>query len=128
VNSYRFEEPPRRRSRVLFGILIFLLAGAILLSFGVWRGWKAFVRFGVSSDLSDYQQIVTASKLEPQTKQRIVGKIDLIRERARDHSIGFFRWLSYDDSFKAILDDRVITTEESVVLERELSRLEKEFE
>jgi hypothetical protein len=125
MNGYGSEKPRRKTLKVVLIVLVFAVA---LAGVGVVRGWRAFVRFGVSGDLTKYQASISASDLDPQTKRRLAGRIDLIRESARDKSIGFFRWLSYDESFKAIFADQRVTPEEALILERELSRLEREFE
>jgi len=125
VNGYGSERPRRKTLKVVLMVLLFVFA---LAGVGVWRGWKAFVRFGVAGDLTKYQAAVNQSDLDPLVKRRLADRIDLIRERARDGSIGFFRWLSYDESFKAIFEDKRVTPDEALILERELQRLEKEFE
>lgn len=125
MDGYGSERPRRKRLKVVLMVLAFVVA---LAGVGAWRGWQAFVRFGVSGDLTKYQAAVGQSDLDPPVKRRLVDRFDILRERARDKSIGFFRWLSYDESFKTIFEDKRVTPDEAVVLERELYRLEKEFE
>lgn len=128
MNDYGSEQSSGKATKVIGIVLLVLLLVIGGLGYGGWRSWKAFVRFGVSSDLTDYQAVISASNLDVQTKRRLTERIDLIRERARDKDIGFFRWLGYDESFKAIVDDRVVTDDEAAILDRELTRLEKEFQ
>lgn len=132
MNGYTNGNASERSSRKAFKVIAIVLLIVVfvggLVGYGAWRGWQAFVRFGMANDLSDYQKVISDSELDAQVKRRLVGRVDLIRERARDKYIGFFRWLSYDESFKAIFGDRRITNDEVLLLERELYRLEKEFE
>lgn len=125
MNEYPPKRPRQKTLKIVLVVIIFLLAlGAGVL----WRGWQSFVRFGVASDLSQYQATVSQSDLDPEVKRRLVGRIDLVRERARDKYIGFWRWLSYEQSFRTIFEDKRVSPDEVLVLERELYRLEKEFE
>ncbi len=128
MNEYTSDRSARKVFKVVGVLVVVLVLIGGLGGYGAWRGWQAFVRFGMVNDLSDYQKVISASELDPQVKRRLVGRVDLVRERARDKYIGFFRWLSYDESFKAILGDRVVTNDEVLLLERELQRLEREFE
>ncbi len=125
MNGYESERPQRKTLKIVLAIVacVILLAGV-----GVWRGWQAFVRFGMVNDLTEYQTTVSQSDLDPEVKRRLVGRLDLIRERARDKYIGFWRWLSYDESLKTIFADKRVAPDEVLILERELYRLEKEFE
>ena len=125
MNGYGSEGPRRKRWKVVLAVLLFVLA---LAGVGMWRGWQAFVRFGVVNDLTKYQTTVSQSDLHPEVRRRLVGRLDLIRERARDKYIGFWRWLSYDESLKTIFEDKRVSPDEVLILERELYRLEKEFE
>jgi len=125
MNGYGAERPPRKTLRKVIVVLLIILALGVG---GIWRGWKAFVRFGVAGDLSKYHAAVNESDLDPLIKRRLSDRLDTLRGRARDQSIGFFRWISYDESFKTIFADKRVTPDEALVLERELQRLEKEFE
>lgn len=125
VNGYGDERPRRKTLKIVLAVLLFVFAlGAV----GLWRGWQAFVRFGVASDLTKYQTTVGRSDLDPEVKRRLIGRLDLLRERARDKYIGFWRWLSYEGSLRTIFEDERVTPDEVLILERELYRLEKEFE
>jgi len=117
-----------KTSVVVGVVLLVVLVGGGLLMWGAARGWKAFVSSGMVSDLSEYQATINASSLEPRAKGRLLQQIDIVRERAREKPIGFWRWIGYTESFRAVLDDKVITADEAAILERELSRLEREFE
>jgi hypothetical protein len=128
VNEYTSDRSSGKALKVVGVVLLVIVLVGVLLGYGAVRGWEAFVRFGVASDLSEYQTVITASSLGGQTKSRLVERIDLIRERARDKPISFFRWLSYDESFRAVLGDRTVTADEVLLLERELARLEREFD
>ena len=125
MNGYGAEKPRRKTWKI---VLVVLACVVLLAGVGVWRGWQGFVRFGVVNDLTEYQTTVGRSDLDPEVKRRLVGRLDLIRERARDKYIGFWRWLSYDESLKTIFEDKRVTPDEVLILERELYRLEREFE
>ena len=125
MNGYGTEKPRRKTLKIVLAVLACVV---LLGSVGLWRGWQAFVRFGMVNDLTKYQTTVSQSDLDPEVKRRLVGRLDLIRERARDKYIGFWRWLSYVESLKTIFEDKRVAPDEVLILERELYRLEKEFE
>jgi len=90
-------------------------------------GWKPFVRYGITTDLTEYHSLVSASDLEAEPKARILDRIEALREQARHRTISFFRWIDYDESIRDIIEDKRIPPDELALLERELDRVEKEF-
>ena len=122
------EERPKRRF-FIYGCTILAIFGiAIGLTFGA-RGWKAFVAFGISKDLSDYYSKIESNyDIDKATKQNLLERIDRVRARVRQKPIGFFRWMTYSESFDAVLKDGIISPDELRTLDREIDRLEKEIE
>lgn len=119
--------PPRRRNPVLFGCLIAGVVGIVLAFSGCALAWPAFVRFGIASDLSEYHEKIRASNLSEGEREALLKRIETLRERARDSSMSFFRWIDYDTSITSLIDDRVITEDEARTLDRELTNLEREM-
>ena len=84
-----------------------------------------FVAFGISSDISEYIQLVEQSDLDADAKAPLLGRLQALRERARDEKlVGFWKWMDYDESIRALIEDGVITESELPMLESELASLE----
>src|SRR5687768_3522752 len=90
---------------------------------GGFVGWKAFVGFGVGSDLEEYREAVQDSELPDGVKQRLSRRLDTLRDQARKKPPSFFAWLEHDERLDAITADGV-TEDEVPQLERELGKLE----
>ncbi len=104
---------------VFFVFLLIAIAGIIL--FG-----DAFVRYGISSDLTEYHQIIKAVEFDPTQKQFVLERIERVREKTRSGKHpGFWVWLDYDESIRNLIDDRNITEQEVEELIRELESLDK---
>ena len=85
---------------------------------------ESFVRWGVESDLTDYQNAVTASDLDPAVKARLTKRIDAIRTRHRAKPITFGDWVNYSDRLDELTDDGKVTPEEVEEMEQGLQRME----
>jgi hypothetical protein len=72
--------------------------------------------------------MVDSSDLESEPKQELLSMIDGLRDKARKKSVGFLRWLSYDESIRSMIEDRQISPQERELIKREFERLEVEFE
>jgi hypothetical protein len=123
-----FEPPKSKRRGIIIGCAIaaiFCMAVVIALSI---RGWRAFVAFGIASDLTEYHAQISDSGLDEVTEKRLLDRIERIRTKMRDKPIGFFRWISYSDSIETLLRDGVLDSEEVRTMERELESIEKEID
>lgn len=92
------------------------------------RGWSSFVNYGISTDLSDYYAMIDSSDLESEPKQELLVMVDDLRGMARNKSVGFLRWLSYDKSIRGMIEDGRISPQEREIIKMEFKRLETEFE
>jgi hypothetical protein len=90
-------------------------------------GWKPFVRYSIATDLTEYHRMVSGSDLAEEPKARVLAQIEALREKARHEGMGFMPWTDYDESIRGLIEDKQIPPDELALLERELERLEKEF-
>jgi hypothetical protein len=102
-------------------VALAILAGAATL---VVAG-KAFVCFGISSDLTEYVQSLEKAEFDPVLKREAIERMERIRDDARrGQHVGFWRWLGYDESIRNLIDDGEVSEAEYAALIRELDRLE----
>jgi hypothetical protein len=102
-----------------FAFLLFAIVGTILFVY-------VFCSYGISSDLTEYHQIIKAVEFDPTQKQFVLEQIERVREKARSGKHpGFWVWLDYDESIRNLIDDRNITEQEVEELIRELESLDK---
>ena len=92
---------------------------------GGFVGWKAFVGFGVGSDLEEYREAVQNSELPDDVKQRLSRRLDTLRDQARKKPPSFFAWLQHDERLDAITADGV-TPDEVPQIELVLERIEQQ--
>jgi len=105
----------------LVALAVFLLVGGI----GCSLAWGPFVRYGISSDLVDYREAVRGSNLEDETRERLIFKIEHLRDALPTKSMGFFEWLSHSEALDGLTSDGQLTGEEVHLMERELDRIAK---
>jgi hypothetical protein len=70
------------------GVLAFLLLSCC--GAGAWQAWDGFVRYGLADDLTELQEDIDESDLDPETKRELVDRIDRLRDNSRNKSIGVF--------------------------------------
>ena len=111
----------RRLWEVIFG-LICVVALALVLS------WSALSRAIAYHDLLKYGQVVRASSLSLNEKERLLDLTDTLTDRVRGgEKIALWRWLETDSAVRPILAE--LNGEEDVrLIERELERFEKGLE
>ncbi len=118
--------PPRRSAAPKIALACgggcFLTVLLVVVLF--FTAWPSFVRFGITSDLSEIHDKVRDSGLAPEPKEGFLRRLEALRERARGSKMGFLEWLDYDTSIRSIVDDGVITEAEAASLDRELRNLE----
>ena len=86
---------------------------------------KAFVCYGISSDLTEYIQTLERSDIDPLLKNDTIERMERLREDARrGRHVGFWRWLGYDESIRVLIADGTVSEVEYATLLRELDRLE----
>ncbi len=107
------------------GVPAFLGAVALVLTL---VGYRAFMQFAVSDDLTKFQELVRKSDLPPDAQQPLIERLERLRERARHGApIGFWHWVDYQSSMKALLDDGKITPDKAAAFDRELGRMERDY-
>jgi hypothetical protein len=105
-----------------------MVAGAVLFV-GVLTvvAWGPFVRFGINRDITDYIEKIEAIEENKDLNNRLVQRLLAIRERVREgHHVGFIRWMDYDTSISAMLNDGVLTESEQARLAGELESIERQ--
>lgn len=62
---------------------------------------KAFVRYGISSDLTECVQALGRAELGSALENEAIERLERIRGNARrGRHVGFWRWLGYEDSIR----------------------------
>ncbi len=103
---------------------LLLFVGLALALFG----WRSFLEYAVADDFTKFSAMIRKSDLSPEAQKPFLERLDRLREKARrDPAIGFWRWVDYQSSIKALIEDGRITPEEAEALDRELTRIEKEY-
>ena len=111
--------------RAFYGCLITGLVLLVVAILAIVFGAKQFVKYGISSDITEYISIVEKSDLDADRKQDLQHRFERIRDRARQGQlVGFWVWLDYDESISNLIDDGTITESDLAALTRELDRLE----
>jgi len=106
---------------ILVGGFLFLI-----VCVGGYFGSKAFVNFGISTDVGEFIDLVKQSDLDDESKAQLVERLEGIRDDARKgRRPSFFLWLDYDESIRGLIEDGEITEEDFAALSRELDRLEQ---
>jgi len=91
-----------------------------------WWGWRAFVQYGIASDLVNYRAAVLAMDIDETLKKELVFELETLRASVMERNhISLFRWLAVDTSIKSILQDAVISPDEYAILQTELLQLER---
>ena len=110
----------------LFAFLGGFFAFLLIAFVGIIFTGNMFLRYCVSSDLTEYHQIIKATEFDATQKQLVLEQIERIREKIRGGKhLSFFAWLDYDESIRAIIDDRNITKQEVEELIHELESMDK---
>lgn len=122
------DNPTHKTKNWIAGSVIFLgvIFGLGIISISL--AWSSFVSFAITSDLSEYYTTINQPNFKSESKQELLTEIDRVRDKARNKSIGFWKWLSYDESISLILKDHQISPHEFESLKLELDRLEKDLE
>ena len=109
---------------------VFVQSTAFILILAVglaWWNWDWITTRSIYSDLNDYSQSVRRSMLDLETKTKLLDEIDSLRDNRQDGDItSKSRW---DDCDAAVRDmcDHGITTDEAVLIARELRRMKKDM-
>jgi hypothetical protein len=126
---------PRDESRgraaargVFWGSFAAVVILALVLVLAIAFGSDRFVSFGVSSDITEFLQLVKESDLDGESKQSILDRLGALRESARrGKHVGFWVWLDYDESIRSLIEDGDITKADLVSLARELDSIESQL-
>ena len=105
---------PSSAGKWLVGCALLLVAVVAVAIGGGFLGWGAFSRFGMGTDLDDYQTKVQASDLDAATKTELGAEITRAQERIRSHELNpsFVRWVGHDESIRAALARQHVTPDE----------------
>jgi hypothetical protein len=104
-----------------------LLVGC-LCAVALVAGTKRLVAYGIESDVKDYIRLVELADIDEGTRQELLDRLERIRVRALRGDVGFFAWVSHDESLDELAEDGTLTDLEAAAFERELDRLEHEFD
>ncbi len=100
-----------------------------LLLFGAccWLTWIPFARFGIASDLEDYETWVQSSNLEEPQRAKTAKRIADIRKGVQKGviQVPFLEWTSIDGDVEDLIEDRHFSAGEHKALLRLLTRIEK---
>ncbi|MBI3724159.1 hypothetical protein HY251_09445 [bacterium] len=122
-------ETPRRSSSlpwIIVGCLFVVVLACLGSSLMFGMGWSKLVGAGVSSDLNEYHEKVRASDLDADVKQRILLRLEALREKASDGKIAFVRWVDHSEMLESYLKTGTLAAADSDAFERELSSVERE--
>jgi len=131
-DKYGFPVEPKedtgRRSRVRgvsWGCFAAVIAVTLLFVLVIAFGWSEFVSFGVSSDITEFIQVIRESELDSASKQPILDRLSALRESSRrGKRVGFWAWLDYDESIRRLIEDGGVTEADLGLLAKELDSIE----
>lgn len=106
-----------------FGGIALLIVLPIIAA---WWGWRAFVQYGIASDLVDYRTTILGMDMDETLKKELVFDLETLRASVMEQNrIGLFRWMAVDTSIKSLLQDGVISPEEYAILQTEILELQQ---
>lgn len=91
-------------------------------------GVKSLVSYGIASEITDYMRLVERSDIDSETRQQLLDQLEHIRGHARLGDVGFFSWLTFEDSLGDLDEKGTLTERDAAAFQRELDRLEDEIE
>ena len=117
--------PRGRASSLFWGCFLGTIVAWFVICGISGLGVKAFINFGVASDVAEYIDLVLVMEIDEEKKADLVSRLEQIRSDARqgDH-VGLFLWLDHDEAIRDLLQDGLTDTE-IPRLESELRGLER---
>jgi len=112
--------------QILIGCGIAALVIGMVLCVAGYFMTKAFIRYAIGTDLSDYRDGIVKMDIDPATKKHIVRDLEDVRlSLDRKNNFGFLQWVEIDDSIQGIIADGKIVTDEYDPLQADISRMKK---
>ncbi len=104
---------------VVFGVMLLLGVVGYLT-------WKAFLKFGMGSDVDDYAAVVRSSRLDPDTETELLERLDRIEHQLRAGELRFslFEWIELDEEVERLTGDGVVEPAEVPALRDALDAIE----
>ena len=125
------EVPVRRRGLKALGCgcCAGLLAVCVLVALALVACTRCVVSFCVASSLTHYARLVERADIDSRTREELLDQLERIRAQARrGEHVGFFSWLSYDESIRGLIQHGPITDRDAAAFKRELDRMEAEID
>ena len=91
-------------------------------------GVKSLVSYSIASELTDYMRLVERADIDAETRQQLLEQLEHIRGHARRGDVGFFSWLTFEESLGDLDENGTLTESDVAAFQRELDRLEDEIE
>ncbi len=105
---------------VVFGVM--LLLGVI----GYFT-WKAFMKFGMGSDVDEYAEAVRASQLDPTVEAELIERLDRLEDGIRSGELHYslFEWIPLDEEVAELTGDNDVDPAEVPALIEALEAMEE---
>jgi hypothetical protein len=91
-------------------------------------GVKSLVSYSIASEITDYMRLVERADMDLETRQHLLDQLEHIRGHARQGDVGFFSWLTFEESLGDLDENGTLTEGDTATFQRELDRLEDEIE
>ena len=119
---------PAKRKKLLIGCsvsaIIISVAVVLLLIFGM----RAFINFGIASDISEYIELIKKSDSPNTHKQQLITKLTKLRTQARaGNHVDVNSWIESDEIIRKLLIDNTITDIEFNKINKEINYLQREL-
>lgn len=119
---------PVNNKKLLVGCLISAAILSVLVIVLMIFGMRAFVNFGIASDISEYIDRINTVKIETTHKQQLVSKLKALRKQANEgNHVDVLTWADSDEIFRILLHDKIITAEEFIKFNKEINYLQRQL-
>lgn len=116
------------KNKIFIGCLASTIITAILLVVLFAYGMRAFVNFGIASDISEYIDRISTAKIDSTHKQQLLSKLDALRKQANEgNHVDVLTWADSNEIFRILLHDKTITAEEFFKFNKEINYLQRQL-